>query len=101
MNDKDQRDLQDAKLLDEAVDKVYSLNDALRAILSDVSGSLDYVKTYAKAALALDMSGEELRVQIIYVRTNLSHWRGPMAKKCKAIIDQFVKDYEEEMKMRG
>lgn len=50
-----------------------------------------YAKTYADAALALGMVGEELRVQCLYVLSNITHWRGPKAKDVRATLKEASK----------
>jgi len=89
---------------------------ALEAVVDEATGEFaDYAKTYAKAALVLGdaqdgavvttgntvavcpkithkkMIGEELRVQILYVLSNLSGWRGPRAREVKAVLKKAMK----------
>ena len=87
--------------------------EALQAVLNESNN--DYAKTYAKAGLELGgstkaevtqtgfvieikpektgkvMVGEELRVQILYVLSNLGGWRGERAKEVKAVLKQASK----------
>ncbi len=90
--------------------------DALKAVVNEASGGFaDYAKTYAKTGLVLGdaqdgvvvrtgntiavcpkitnkkMIGEELRVQILYVLSNLSGWRGPRAREVKAVLKAATK----------
>lgn len=44
---------------------------------------ISYAQTYAKAAFDLNMDGYMLRVQLSYVMSNLSGWRGPIAVRVK------------------
>jgi len=87
--------------------------EALRAVVREASGGLaDYAKSYAKAALELGgscdamivandntgvvevlhkptgkpMVGDEMRVQILYVLSNLAGWRGDRAREVKAVL---------------
>ena len=77
----------------------------------------DYAKTYAKACLELGgsenaevvenngvmeikheitgeiMQGKELRVQLLYVLSNLGGWRGEIAREVKATLKAFSKQY--------
>lgn len=61
--------------------------EAIDVILSDkksYSGSLNYAVNYCKAAKF--MTGEELRVQILYILNNITHWRHPQAKEVRAVL---------------
>ena len=75
----------------------------------------DYAKTYAKACLELGgsenaevvenngvmeikheitgeiMQGKELRVQLLYVLSNLGGWRGEIAREVKKVLKAFSK----------
>jgi len=65
------------------------IHTALQTVLREAKGGCaEYAKTYARAALLRDMSGEELRVQCLYVLTNLSHWRGKTARAVKAKLKE-------------
>ena len=91
------------------------LKEALEAVVNE---SLDpYAQEYAKAALELGecnhhfvatsdnspgviishvptgkmMVGEEMKVQILYVLSNLQYWRGERAKEVKKILKEAAK----------
>ena len=49
-----------------------------------------YALTYVKAAIMLDMTGEELRVQCLYILSNLTHWRGETARQVKEVLMGFT-----------
>jgi hypothetical protein len=49
--------------------------------------SLNWAVNYAQAGL--NMSGEELRVQCLYVLGNISHWRGDLARSVRATLKLF------------
>jgi hypothetical protein len=69
------------------MDKV---KDAIRIILSDKKSyptSLNYAVGYCQYALG--MSGEDLRVQCLYILNNISHWRHEQAKS----VRRTLKDY--------
>ena len=51
------------------------------------SNALDYAVAYAKAGV--DMTGEELRVQVLYVLSNITHWRGDVARVTRATLKSF------------
>ena len=87
--------------------------EALEAVVKECPD--EYAKTYANAALTLGgstdavvitrgnvlevkhkvtgniMCGEELKVQILYVLSNTSYWRGPRAKEVKAALKAYTK----------
>lgn len=50
----------------------------------------EYAKSYASAGLSMD-DDEEIRVQALYIRSNLDHWRGPVAKQAKSHLDLISK----------
>jgi hypothetical protein len=63
------------------------VHKAVRLILDDkksYSTSLNWAVGYCRAAL--QMSGEELRVQILYILNNISHWRNKDAKEVRTIL---------------
>ena len=51
--------------------------------------ALNWAVNYARAGLA--MSGEDLRVQCLYVLNNITHWRGEVAKSVRQILKDFTK----------
>ncbi len=64
-----------------------TVHEAIRVILSDkehYSTSLNYAVNYCKAALC--MSGEELRVQCLYILGNIGSWRHPEAKNVRITL---------------
>lgn len=67
------------------------VQEAVNVILSDTKSyqtALNYAVNYAK--FALSMSGEELRVQCLYILSNISHWRHPKAKEVRRILKSFT-----------
>lgn len=55
----------------------------------------DQARAYAQAALDNPygggaMDGHELRVQVLYILNNISHWRGPEAKEVRAILKAYA-----------
>ena len=85
-----------------------TIKEALQKVVSECPDP--YAKTYAQAGLDLGgaedgevinhdggveirmtptgdmMEGEELRVQLLYVLTNMSHWRGEAAKEVRKTL---------------
>ena len=60
---------------------------AIETILKDRASyakSLNYAVNYCRAALS--MTGEELRVQCLYILNNISHWRHPDAKEVRRVL---------------
>jgi hypothetical protein len=93
-----------------------TIREALQAVIDEATGGFaDYAKTYAKAGLELGeatedvvvqsgpiiaicprktgkmMIGEEMRVQILYVMSNLAGWRGERARAVKAVLKAATK----------
>ena len=65
---------------------------AIRLILADKKAydkTLYYAVNYCK--YALDMSGEELRVQCLYILNNITHWRGEGNKEVRKLLKDFTK----------
>ena len=63
----------------------------IRTILGDTNSytsSLNWAVSYCRAALS--MTGEELRVQCLYILNNLSTWRHPQAKDIRRILKKFA-----------
>ena len=66
------------------------VKDAIKVILLDkdhYATSLNYAINYCN--YALDMTGEELRVQCLYIISNITYWRHPKAKEVRNIIRAF------------
>ena len=66
------------------------VKDAIKVILLDkdhYATSLNYAVNYCR--YALDMTGEELRVQCLYIIGNITHWRHPKAKEVRDTIRKF------------
>lgn len=51
--------------------------------------ALNYAVNYARHGLACE--GEEARVQALYILHNITHWRGPMAKRVRDSLKQIAK----------
>jgi len=43
-------------------------------------------REYAQVALNMNMKGETLKTQILYIRANLSTWRGETAREAKKFL---------------
>jgi hypothetical protein len=48
-----------------------------------------YAKSYAAAMLGLDDDNAQY-VQALYIMSNISHWRGDVAKQCRAALKTLV-----------
>ena len=93
-----------------------TVKEALVAVIEEAKGGFaEYAITYAKAALELGdategvvvqsgpviavcpkrtgkmMIGEELRVQLLYVLSNLQGWRGERAREVKEVLKKASK----------
>lgn len=63
---------------------------AISTILEDKKSydtSLNWAVAYCKAALS--MEGETLRVQCLYILSNITHWRHPEAKRVRETLKAF------------
>lgn len=50
-----------------------------------------YARSYAAAALDYGLTGEEARLQALYILTNAGGWRGDEARETKAFLKEFSK----------
>lgn len=50
---------------------------------------LNWCVNYAKAGL--EMTGEALEIQCLYVLGNMTHWHGPEAQEVRKILKAFAK----------
>lgn len=69
-----------------------NVKQAIRQILADTESyrtSLNYAVNYCRAALS--MEGEELRVQCLYILSNITHWRNVNAKEVRGILKAYSK----------
>ena len=65
---------------------------AITKILQDTkaySTSLNWAVNYCKAAI--QMSGEDLKVQCLYILGNITHWRHKDAKEVRVVLKAFTK----------
>ena len=52
--------------------------------------ALNYAVNYAKAGLY--MSGHELKVQVLYVLSNMKHWRSDVARAVRLTLKNYTKN---------
>ena len=68
------------------------VKDAIKVILSDkrsYTTSLNYAVDYCQVALS--MTGEDLRVQCLYILNNIQKWRQPESKQVRETLKAFTK----------
>ncbi len=68
------------------------VHQAILTILSDTdkySTSLNYAVNYCLAARG--MSGEELRIQCLYILNNIVYWRHSKAREVRKLLRQFTR----------
>lgn len=66
------------------------VQDAIGVILSDkakYATQLNWAVNYCRVALG--MTGEDLRVQCLYILGNISSWRHPQAKEVRSTLKKF------------
>lgn len=64
------------------------IKQALQMIIDNREAkALNYAVNYAIAGL--QMTGKALKVQVLYVLNNMTHWRGREAKQCRQILKAF------------
>uniref|UniRef100_A0A6H2A6A0 Uncharacterized protein n=2 Tax=viral metagenome TaxID=1070528 RepID=A0A6H2A6A0_9ZZZZ len=65
------------------------VHNSLRLIIANKDQkALNYAVNYARAGLS--MTGEELRVQCLYVLNNITHWRGEVAKEVRGVLKEYT-----------
>lgn len=68
-----------------------TVHEALQLIVDNQEDkALKWAVNYAKHSL--HQSGEDLRIQCLYILENIKYWRGPVAKEVRETIKQFAKD---------
>lgn len=70
--------------------EVYQATSSVLA--AEDTGFNSYAKAYAHAIFDMQMHGEALRVQVLYVLSNLQYWRGYEARGVKQLLRDFTKD---------
>ncbi len=70
---------------------VYNFRSQCRTVLIECNDG--YAKAYAHAGLAMD-DVKEIRVQALYIVSNLSSWRHPYAKTVRAELKAIGKGYK-------
>lgn len=68
----------------------HEVTDAIRDILEDTASytkSLNWAVDYCRNAL--DMEGDNLRVQCLYILNNIAHWRHPKAKEIRLVLKRY------------
>jgi hypothetical protein len=57
-----------------------------------------YAQTYAHAFKHVSpYDHEAIHAQVLYMMSNMSHWRGDMAKECRAKCKEWIKAYNKLM----
>jgi len=67
------------------------VKEAIKIILMDKKSypkSLNYAVEYCRAGLFL--TGEALRIQVLYILNNISYWRGKGNKEVREVLKAFV-----------
>ncbi len=69
------------------------IHEALKVIVASQTKATDWAVNYAKAGL--DMHGEDLRLQCVYILGNIVNWRGEDAKQVRTLLKDFVNRVED------
>jgi hypothetical protein len=60
---------------------------ALQTIVDNANlKSLNYAVNYAVVGLSMDESDPGYKTQLLYVLSNMTHWRGPLAKQVRQAL---------------
>lgn len=66
------------------------VKEALQCIVDNRQAkALNYAVSYAREGLLL--TGEALRIQVLYVLGNMTGWRGVVAKEVRTTLKEFTK----------
>jgi hypothetical protein len=64
--------------------------DCLQVIVDNKEAkALNYAVNYARYGIG--MTGHELKIQCLYVLSNMQYWRGPQAKEVRKTLKAFTK----------
>jgi hypothetical protein len=71
-----------------------TVTEAIKAVQTSCNDP--YAKAYANAAMesALQYGQHGLKVQCLYIVTNLTHWRGELAKQVRTVLREYAKSPE-------
>ena len=76
-------------LIDEPTEVEAEVKKALRKLLLNKNQKvLNYAISYAE--LGCYMTGDSLRVQVLYVLNNMQYWRGDTAKEVRVTLKAFI-----------
>lgn len=66
-----------------------TIQEAIEIVIKECPD--DYAVAYAKAALEMNMEGKELKVQLLYIASNMMYWRGETARMVKVVLKEGAK----------
>ncbi len=69
------------------------VKEKIQIILSDRKAyptSLNYAVNYCR--FAMELTGEDLRTQCLYILNNITHWRHPQAKEVREALKSYTKN---------
>lgn len=70
---------------------VEEFHSACQGVLHErASPALNYAVGYARAGLSMT-DPHEVQVQCLYILNNITHWRGPTAKRCRETFKRLAK----------
>ena len=76
----------------QSFDTIEYFHHACQNVVDDqAKPALNYAVNYAKHGLSIAKTGHEAHVQALYLRNNLSSWRGSIAKETRSCLDNFIK----------
>lgn len=73
---------------------VIEVQEAISIIIQDEKNhtkTLNYAIDYCRSAIILDMSGSDLKTQVLYILNNIQYWRGPFNKEVRKTLQEYVK----------
>ena len=69
-----------------------TVHEALQTIVENRElKSLNYAVDYARAGLRMREGTIQLETQLLYVLSNITHWRGPLAKEVRETLKEATK----------
>jgi hypothetical protein len=70
---------------------------SMHAVAKRVLASCKNMQAYAYAKGMMRLSGydhEAIHAQVLYMLSNMSHWRGDEAKECRALCKEWLAEYD-------
>ena len=76
------------------IDDINYFHQACRNIVDHKDEkALNWAVNYARYGLSIQ-DKHEAKVQALYIKGNMTHWRGPIAKETRSILNNVIKHWK-------